>query len=271
MKNAVRILCLLVGLALVPAVASAQLSIYKPSRPAIGERYNFEFSLGMWNPTPSITFSSDQLSIIGTRIDAVKDLGIAQQKFREYRFTLRPAKKHKVLFEYVPIRYAPESVLTRTIVFRGVPYDVGLPVNSSLEWKTYRFGYEYDLIYRDRFFLGVIGDVKYTDVHASIESPLAKEATSARAPIPGIGGIARAYVAKNVSVTGELTGFKLPDSATSDYSGRDVDFDVYGTVNVNDNVGAQVGYRSMDVAYRVRGDSGTFTLKGMYLRGVVRF
>jgi len=67
---------------------------------------------------------------------------------------LRPAKKHKLRFEYTPIKYEQEDgVLTRDVIFNGLLYTVSLPVATTIDWKAYRFTYEYDLIYRDRGFL----------------------------------------------------------------------------------------------------------------------
>ena len=77
----------------------------------------------------------------------------------------------------------------------------------------------------------------------------------------------------NISITGEFSAFKLPEKAlnSDDYSGKYYDFDLYGTVNFNDHLGAQLGYRSLDVFYKVKKDTGTMTLKGPYVGGVVRF
>ena len=135
-----------------------------------------------------------------------------------------------------------------------------------------RFGYEYDFIYRDRGFLGVVLEAKYTDVEAALENVLiGREFVRARAPIPAIGVIGRVYVVPNISITGEFSGFRLPESIDEDYSGRYYDFDLYGTVNFNDHVGAQGGYRSLTVFYRVDADEGDFKMKGLYFGGVFRF
>jgi len=273
MAKTSRLTCLVLALTFVPALAHAQLPIYRANNPATGERYSVELSLGMWNPTPDIGISSSSLTVIGTEIDAVNDLGFATSKFPDYQLVLRPARKHKIRFEYIPIRYSADTVLQRTITFRGVAYQVGVPVNSVLDWKAYRFGYEYDLLYRSRGFLGVIAEVKYTDAEASVRSPLPELSASTRqkVPIPAIGGIVRGYVAETVSITGELTGFKLPESISKDTRGRYVDFDIYGTVNFTNNVGVQGGYRSLDANYRVTDDSGSLKLRGLYFKGVVRF
>jgi hypothetical protein len=101
----------------------------------------------------------------------------------------------------------------------------------------------------------------------------ASQFTEARAPIPAIGFIGRGYIVPNISITGEFTAFKLPEKAlnSEDYSAKYYDYDIYGTVNFTDHFGAQVGYRSFDVFYKVKRDTGTLKLEGLYFGGVARF
>jgi hypothetical protein len=184
---------------------------------------------------------------------------------------LRPATKHKFRFEYTPISYDATSTLRRDIVFNGILYPIALPVETELKWRAYRFGYEWDFVYRDRGFAGLLLEAKYTDVSATLTNLLDTEFVRARAPIPAVGFIGRGYVAPNISITGEFSFFKLPDSIDEDYGGNYYDFDLYGTVNFNDYVGVQGGYRSLVVFYRVDNDEGDMKVKGLYFGGVVRF
>ncbi len=272
MNKTLRLTCLVVALGAVPAVAHAQLGVYRPySNAAMGERYHVEFAIGMWNPDPALTISSTRLDLVGTEIDAVKDLGFTQKKLPEFKVVIRPATKHKIRFDYIPVSYSAEATLTRTITFQGVNYTIGLPVNSTFDWKAYRFGYEYDAVYNSRGFFGIIGELKYTQVKATVASPFASGAIDETAPVPAFGGILRVYPSRRVAITVELTGSKLPERLIKNANGHYVDFDLYGTVNATDNVGAQVGYRSLDATLHVDEDSGTLKLTGFYVRGVVRF
>src|SRR5207249_3284115 len=80
----------------------------------------------------------------------------------------------------------------------------------------------------------------------------------ARGPIPAIGIIARGYIVPNISITGEFSGFpEIGTTGSSRYGGKYYDFDMYGTVNFSDHLGAQAGYRSFDVLYKVNQDHGT--------------
>jgi hypothetical protein len=89
--------------------------------------------------------------------------------------------------------------------------------------------------------------------------------------VPAIGGIFRAYLLPSVSVTGEVTGVKLPESLVEGASGHYVDVDFYGTINLTRNIGAQFGYRSFNLGYTVDTDFGDFDLGGIYFGAVVRY
>jgi hypothetical protein len=267
-------LCLVAGL-LAAAPAQAQYGAKRSvSNRATGETYHVEGAITFWNPTPDIVISSEGLGQNGDPIDFVTTLGIEQAKFRQLKLVLRPATKHKFRFEYTPIHYTAEKNVPVTFVFNGQRYTVGLPVASDLTWKAYRFGYEWDFVYRDRGFAGVVAEAKYTDISATLSAlGTGSQFTSARAPIPAIGFIGRGYVVPNISITGEFTFFKLPEKAitSDDYSAKYYDFDLYGTVNFNDHAGAQLGYRSFDVFYKVKKDTGTLKVNGLYFGGVARF
>src|SRR5436305_1934182 len=146
-----------------------------------------------------------------------------------------------------------------------------LPINTPRAWTEYRFGYQYDIIVKNRGYDGFIMEAKYTDVRAQLATPLQVEFTRQRAPIPALGGIGRVYVVPNISVTGELTYFTIPDSVGGRYRAHYTDLDVYGTVNFTNNIGVKGGYRSMDLGYNIKDDTGTFTLKGIYFGAVLRY
>lgn len=264
---------LLVALALNVAPAHAQYTPRSVSDPATGEQYHIEGEINMWSPGVTANISSVGLGIPGSNIDLKKDLGLTDQRLSDVRLVLRPFKKHKLRFQYTPIKYEQQSSLVRDVVFQGQLYSIGLPVNSTLDWKAYRFTYEYDFLYRDRWFVGFLLDAKYTNVFASLRSPVNFETIHARAPVPTVGGIARVYVVPNISITGEISGFKIPDSLAkqAELQARYIEFDMYGTINFTNNFGAKLGYRAVDVLVVPTNDRYAFNLKGLYFGGVARF
>jgi len=260
-----------VMLALLPAPAFAQFQPRPLADPATGERYHIEAAAGFWFPTSDISISSQSLGILGSTIDFKKDLGLTDRHFPELHLELRPATRHKFRLQYIPIKYDQSAVLTRTLVFNGQSYTIGRSVNSTLDWNAYRIGYEFDFISRDRGFGGFVLDLKYTDVTATLASPIVLEFTQAKAPIPAIGGIFRVYVVPNISITGELTGFKMPEKVFKDSGGHYFDLNLYGTLNFTNYVGVQVGYRAIDLGYVIKTDTGSFTLRGVFFGIVARY
>lgn len=275
-KSAVRLYCwaaLTAALVCFAAPASAQ---YKPRTigdPATGEKYHIEAGADLWMPTADMTVSSESLGIPGSQIDFKRDLGLTNQRFPALQLQLRPAKSHKFRLQYIPVTYTQTATLNQRIVFNGIAYPLNVPVNSSLDWKTYQIGYEYDFVTKNSGFVGFILEVKYTDVKVSLATPipLSSEFAHARGPVPAIGGIARYYVVPNISITGEVSGFKIPDSIDSRYNAHYVDIDIYGTLNLTNNIGVKGGYRSRDVGYLIKSDTGAFVMKGIYFGGVLRY
>jgi len=277
-SRAARLYTFVVAFALCVCAATPARAQYKPqplNDPATGEKFHIEAAAGLWFPSADMTVtvpgSGPLTGILGTSIDLKKDFGLTDQHFPQVQIVLRPARGQKLRFQYIPIKYDQSATLTRTIAFAGQQYTFGLPVNSSLDWKAYRFAYEYDFVVKNRGFAGFLVEAKYTDVQVSAASPLRSDFAHASAPIPALGGIGRVYIVPNISITGELSGFKLPDSIDKRYGAHYIDLDIYGTVNFTNNIGAQLGYRSFDVYYLVKSDTGSLTLKGMYFGGVVRY
>ena len=273
MRQTSVVLILVAGLVLGAAAgASAQ---YTPKSAnadrSIGETYWVEFSFDFWSPTPNMVITSESLGIPGTAIDFVTDLGIQKTRFRQFDLVLRPAKKHKFRASVTPIRYEAEQLLTRTVVFNGIAYQLGLPVSSQVQWNAWRFGYEYDFIYRQRGFLGLLLEAKYTEIEVNLDSLIAREYARAAAPVPAIGGIGRVYVARNVGLTFEVSGVGLPKKIAKDIEARYIEYDFYGTGNFNDHIGVRVGYRVLDVNYKIDLDEGDVKLKGPYFGATVRF
>lgn len=251
--------------------ASAQYRPRPMAEAPLAERYKIEATAGLWNPSPEISITSESLGIIGSKIDFVDDLGLAKKRLPALGLTFHPGRKHKLRLEYLPMQYTQSATLQRDIVFNGQRYLVGLPVSSTLDWNAYRFTYEFDFISMNRGFGGLLVDMRATDITATLQTSVLDEFTRLRAPVPTLGGIARIYIVPAVSVTGELTGIKVPKRDLYDFSGHYTDLSLYGTVNVSRNIGAQIGYRSFDVEAQIDQDSGALTMKGLYFGIVARY
>ena len=255
-----------------PALAQEKLSSSAP----IGENYHFEVSGSLWNPSFSGTVSSDQFGIIGTTIDFQKDLQFQQTRFTDFRFVLRPAKKHKFRLQYTPMQYTSTTTFQRNIVFNGILYPVQLPVTSEFDWDVLRFGYEYDFLYMSRGYVGAFVEGRYTKFQTALTSPVATEFASARAPLPAFGFSGRGYVLPSVAINADLSmfnvnAFGLPTSLIKNTSANYYDLDINGTINFNNYVGVQIGWRRMTTALVIDQDHGDLKFQGLWFGAAVRY
>jgi hypothetical protein len=264
--------CVLITLAL-PRTAHAQYNAPPLSREATGERYHVELSGTIWNPTLDGVVASEEFGLAGSDLNLVTDLGFQQTRFNDVRFVIRPARKHKFRFQYTPLTYTATSTLKRDVVFNGQKFTAQVPIASTFGWKVTRFGYEYDMVYRDRGFVGVFLEGRYTQFDASINSTVLglSEFTSAKAPLPALGLAGRGYVAPNVAINFEVSGFNLPASASSKYQANYYDWDINTTVNLSNYFGVQVGWRRMTTFLNIDSDKGDFKFQGLYFGAAVRY
>jgi len=262
----------LLGLAAVlPRPALAQIDRpMPPPQPALGENYHVELGGTLWNPELAGIISSEQFQIIGSDIDFVDDLGYEKTRFRDLRIVLRPGRKHRFRIQYTPVQYTADTVFSRTIVFNGIAFPVSVPVTSQFDWKVLRIGYEYDFLYLDRGFLGALFEVRYTQLEANLATIGIDEFASAKAPLPALGLVGRAYVLPEVAINFEVSGFRIPDIDPK-YDADYFDWDIHGTVNLTNNLGVQVGWRRMTTYLNIENDIGDLKFQGMWFGAAVRY
>jgi hypothetical protein len=260
------------ALALVACAATAEAQFNVPPPVAPDEDYHVELGVAFWSPDPDLVIRLDAPAGFGSDVDFVEEFGIEKKRFTEFRATLKPGRKHKIRFDYVPFKYDAETVIQRTFVFGGREFTVGIPASTDVTWDLWKFGYEWDVVSGAAGFAGLVVDLKYSKVSAEISAAgLGTEVAEANAPVPGIGGIARGYFSSSFSVTGEFTAFKVPDSLSEEIDGTFYDFDIYATYNVGRHLGLQAGYRSITVDYILEEDVGALKMKGTYFGGALRF
>lgn len=236
----------------------------------VGEKYWIEFSATWWKPSLDGLVQSDKLGLIGSQIDFITDLGFENSKHQDVRLVLRPGRKHKFRFQYSPLEFTGDSVLTRDIAFAGQIYPVSLPVQSLLTWKVMRVGYEWDFFYRPRGFVGVLLEIRKTDLTAALDSFIASGSIAGTAPLPALGVVGRFYPIRNLAIHLEGSGLKLTDFSP-EHSFRALDLEFSATYNVTRNVGVSAGWRRMNTNIRFDEDRGDLNFKGLWLGGVVRY
>lgn len=251
------------------AVGSLCALLLGVSSPASAQSQIVEVGLRFWSASPEIALSTNGLTGVGlNNVDFVQEFGLEDTRFREFRASV--GRGHKLRVSHVTFAYEASANIQRTIVFQGRTFTVGAPATTDVEWDLWTFGYEWDFLNNEGGFLGVVADLKYNRVKASIESPALTSAatTDVTAPVPTFGVVGRGYLGQAASVTAEFTGLSI---SRDTFEGKFYDFDVYGTVHLGKFLGVQGGYRSVDAHYLVDGDSGDLKMTGPYIGGVLRF
>ena len=254
---------------------------FRPERPAPGEDYHVELGMMFWNPTPGIVIGSDSLRAVNaTGVDLVQEFQIPDKRFREFRAALRGGK-NKLRISHVDMTYNESAVLQRAIVIGGREFNVAANATADLDWDLWRIGYEHDFVKTNRGLFGFIAEVNFSHVVADLRATsggiTAVSLTDEKVPFPAIGVIGRVYPHRNVGVTFEWTGFKMPgflankltDTDNGDAHMRDLDISVTGSITRY--FGIQGGYRSMTADYTLDTDTGTFEMKGPYFGALIRF
>ncbi len=268
------VLAALILVFLVPASAAAQFGRPAPkktaARPAMGENYHVELSAAWWKPGLFGSIASDRLNLIGSKIDLVSDLGFGDARFKDFRVTVRPGRKHKLRYQQTPLAYTASGVLARTVTFAGHTFDAALPVDSQLGWKVTRFGYEWDFIYKARGFVGALFEVRQTELSAGLSSLVVSGEAGAQAPLPAIGVVARAYPLPDLALNLEIGGLKVPEF-DGKYEGNYTDIDLSATVNISNNLGISGGWRRINTNLRIEQDFGKLKFQGLWFGGAIRY
>lgn len=261
---------------LVPSAAAGQFRVPDGGFRPIGERYHVEVAGTFWNPALTGGITSDSFESIGDVIDFGSDLGYDRSRLKDFRLVLRPSQRIRLRLQHTPVRFASETVFNREIVVKGTSFPVSVPIVSDFGWTVWRVGFEYDFLYRPRGFVGILLEARHTQLDARLAtdtpffSPPLEALIVAKAPLPAVGVVGRGYLLPNVAVNVEVSGFRVPrinDQMEATY----VEWDVHGTLNLNEFVGVQVGWRRMTTFLSADGDEGDVRFRGLWFGGALRY
>ena len=257
-------------LAAAAAPAAAQYTAPKLTGSAVGEKYHIQAAAGLWMPDLAGVIASEQFGRPGSHVDFVTDLKFQKKKFGDFRFELKASKHNKFYAQYTPVSFSSDTTVSREFEFNGQRFDLNAPMQASFDWKVWRLGYEVDFVSLPRGFAGLTFEARLTDFGAHLKVPATDEFTRAKGPLPAIGFIGRGYVLPNLSLTGSISGFKVPN-ISDDYKGNYYDLDIYATFNITNSAGVQAGWRDMSTTVTMKKDFGDMRYKGLWFGAVVRY
>jgi hypothetical protein len=270
--------CLLLSLF---ASSQADAQFRPPAAAAPGEDFHVELGLMFWKPAPGIVIGSDSLRPVNTTgLDFVQEFNIQDKRFKEFRAVLQGGK-NKLRLSHVDMVYNEAATLQHAVVIGGRPFNIAANATADLDWDLWKIGYEHDFVKTGRGFFGFIAEVNFNhvvaDLAASAQGFTATSLTDEKVPFPALGVIGRAYPHKNVAITAEWTGFKMPAFIAKKLTDTDngaahmKNLDVSVTGSITRYFGVQGGYRVLTADYLLDSDTGDLEMKGLYFGAMVRF
>jgi hypothetical protein len=233
----------------------------------VGEDYNIELEGRYWKPRLDATVKVVSNGI-GSEINLVDDLGFDEhQDVFEGRLQIKFARKHKFNLEYIPLKSDADKVLTQAIQFNGQTYTAGTRVQSSLDLKLFKGGYEYDFLAGRLGFLGGTLDVLVVSANMELKAPdlAIDQKEDKTVPLPLIGLAGRIYPIRWVNLTARVSGLPLGGY------GYIVDAEASLSINPIKYVGISGGYRYFDTNLKYNDNFLDYKLDGPFLALDIRF
>jgi len=269
--------CLLIGLFACAHPATAQLSPAPADLP-VGEGYRLELLGSLWPPAQDLTLAGRGS---GGTTSAEGGTGASAPRFLDLRMRLRLSRRQRVHLDYLPVRYPAGTVLDD----RPAPGDAGdgpgVPVASTLTWKTWRVAYEVDVIHLARGSLGLFAEAGYTDVRVALDGAGARcdtvspacEPARLRRPVPGLGGVVRLYPSPVIMLGAEASLLRTVPGIDRilGHAGRHLAYDVHAALNFVEAFGLQLGYRSRRLQLETADYDADLRLEGVYVGALLRF
>ncbi|HZX36223.1 MAG TPA: hypothetical protein VFF54_07005 [Thermodesulfobacteriota bacterium] len=217
-----------------------------------------EIDARYWFTNLSSDVKVTESGLPGTGIDLADDLGVDDSKgFPEGRVRLGFGDHH-VRYSYMPMSWDGDEIITQSVNFDGKTYLAGTRVKSDFDVAYHRLGYEYDIVNTLGNKFGVIAEVKYFDIDASLKSPVNNESKSLAVPLPAIGVSVQAGLPAFLSVGAEITGM------TAGNAGNLVDAEAFLNLTPAPLVTISAGYRYLALHAEHDDDEVDFKVSGPF-------
>jgi hypothetical protein len=231
------------------------------------EKYNILLEGRYWYPKLNSTVKIVE-NQIGTDINLVDDLGFdAEKGFGEGRLQVKVWQYHKFNLSYLPMKWEGDKVISRNIQFSGQTYPTGTKVQSEMDIKMFKGGYEYEFFGGWLGFFAATLDVLVADAGIRLKAPGPglDQKEHRTVAIPMIGLNSRQHLGKYLDLTAKISG--LP-AGQYGYI-----YDLDGSLDINpfQYVGISLGYRFMGVKAKYEDNLVQIQLKGPFASINIRF
>ncbi len=193
---------------LFPAVAGAQLGLSF----AEAEDWNVAVSIARVQPriTGDLLLGED---FGATPIDVDDTLGLDADDLYGGRAELRLGA-HRLRFEYLPVVYEGDEVLTAPVLVFGMPFFPGDRIESEVGARRYQLAYRYDIRLGERVVLAPVVALDVLDAWIDLDDrsvPGARLEEDVRAPVPLPGLRLEVRPLPRLELFVEARGIRAPD------------------------------------------------------------
>ena len=130
------------------------------------EAYRVELTTSVWWVPPKGAVRAGQLPV-----DFASDLALGDSPTFFGRLVWKPGRRHKVIVEGSPYRFAGDHVLTRTVTFQGRVYSFNERIQSEAELDYFSAGYGYDILNGPSGHLGLSVSGAYFRASGTLAAP----------------------------------------------------------------------------------------------------
>lgn len=177
----------------------------------------FEIEGRYWFSTLESEIQITDGGVLGTELDLLSDLGIdGKEDFPEVRARVGFGSHH-LRYSYTSLSWDGEKTIAEAlgIDFGGTNFADTTFIETSLDIDYHRLGYEYDIIDIARNRVTFIIELKYLDVEAKLDAPIAgvNESEAIDIPIPTVGIGIQAGLPALLDLSAEVTGIGMARDA----------------------------------------------------------
>jgi hypothetical protein len=221
-----------------------------------------------WFPDLSATAQTIIAGMPETKFDLKDDLGMEDENFLSGEAFLRLGRVH-CRIGYTKISYDGSEMLSQEIEFNGQVFPVGDNVVSSLDLKMLDAEIQVDILRPDfvgsRFYLGLIGKVKYVDLDLEIASTALTEKEGFRVPVPMVG------LAMGAGFLNDALRFDARVSGMAYSANYLYEVDAFASLAPFPYLRVQGGYRYIDLKVDEDDLLADIDLKGPYVGAQLSF
>ncbi len=230
------------------------------------EQYHLRVEFAQWTPKLAAGLRVGTDATPGTLLDLKSDLGVEDEKAKEWSGTLRLGRSVKLRGSETPIDYKGDTTLARTISFNGRAYPASERVVSSVKGRYYTGGLELDVVRTRGGFFGLMIGAQVFDMDAALEVPARniREQRTRTLAIPVVGGTGRVYFGR-MSLSAEAQGLTIGNR------GHVYEVSAAAGVHVSDRLAVKGGYRRLKFHGENGADLLDLTMEGWHYGAEVSF